>query len=107
MELTSIPYKNEIEAKDNINKRKKPVLDLNRVQTENRINKTIKRRSTCETSKNKKGKVKESWLCLLCQEDRKENMIQCIKCKGWVHDLCAGVESHRKKYVCDICVQTQ
>lgn len=52
----------------------------------------------------KKIKAKESWLCQLCEENREENMIQCIKCKNWVHDLCAGVESKIKKYICDICV---
>lgn len=106
MELTSSPYKNEIEAKANINKRK-PVLDVKKVKIEKVVNNTIKRRKTDETIKNNKNiKVKESWLCQLCKEDRKENMIQCVKCKGWIHDLCAGVESHRKKYICDICVQS-
>lgn len=106
MELTSSPYKNEIEAKEKINKGKKPVLVLNK--KEKGMQKTIKKRKIDETrNKNKKTKVKESWLCHLCKEDRQENMIQCTQCKGWVHDLCAGVESKIKKYTCDICVQSK
>lgn len=106
MELTSSPHKNEIETKENINKkRKKPVFNIKKMKTEN---KPTKRGKTDGTSKkNKKIKGKESWLCQLCKEDRQENMIQCLKCKGWVHDLCAGVESKIKKYICDICVQIQ
>lgn len=108
MELTSSTYKNEIEAKENINKRKKPVLDIKKVKTEKGINKTKKRRNANETcTKNKKIKAKESWLCQLCKEDREENMIQCMKCKGWIHDQCAGVGSKIKKYICDVCVQSQ
>ncbi|CAG9557750.1 unnamed protein product [Danaus chrysippus] len=108
MELTSSPYKNEMEAKENMNKKKKPILDMKKLKTEKKINKNIQRRSSDETyRKNKKMKTKKSWLCQLCKEDREEDMIQCSKCKGWIHDLCAGVESKIKKYTCDICVQSQ
>lgn len=107
IEITSSPYKSEIEVKVNINK-KKPVPDLKSIKTEKGVNKNIKRRNTDETCKKKKvKKIKESWLCKLCKEDREENMIQCKKCKAWIHDLCAGVENKIKKYICDICVQTQ
>ncbi|CAH2230178.1 jg12523 [Pararge aegeria aegeria] len=107
MELTSSPYKNEIENK-NISKGKKLVLDINKIKTEKGINETLKLKNTDETcKKNKKIKAKGSCLCQLCKEDREENMIQCIKCKGWMHDQCAGVESKIKKYMCDICVQSQ
>ena len=105
MELTSSPYKHELQVKENINKRKKPILDLNKVKTE--MGQTsVKRRNTEESSnKKKKEKAKESWLCKICEEDHVENMIQCIKCKDWIHDLCAGVERKIKpNYVCDICV---
>lgn len=105
MELTSSPYKNEMEAKENRNKNKKPKLNLTQIKTEKGINKTTKRNNTDKIcNKTKKNKAKESWLCQLCKEDREENMIQCTKCKGWIHDLCAGVESKLKKYICDICV---
>nr|XP_012149906.1 PREDICTED: uncharacterized protein LOC105663718 [Megachile rotundata] len=40
----------------------------------------------------------------ITSKDRKENMIQCLKCKTWVHDLCAGVNSKIKKYMCVACV---
>lgn len=82
-------------------------MDLNKVKIEKGVQKTIKKRKIDKTcNKNKKNKDKDSWLCLLCQEDRQESMIQCLKCKGWAHDQCAGVESKTKKYICDICVQS-
>lgn len=52
-----------------------------------------------KSNKDKKVNAKENWLCKLCNEDRKENMTECIKCKGWVHDLCADVEMNIKKYI--------
>lgn len=116
MELTSTPYKNERETKENKNNVKKPTFKLNKDKTEKVMNKSNKRKNTEETcnkkkhaqkKKNKKIKIKESWLCQLCKEDRQENMVQCLKCKGWIHDLCAGVESKIKKYICDICVQSR
>lgn len=48
-------------------------------------------------------KKKSDWFCFICGEDRKENMIQCLKCKSWVHDVCAGVNKRTKKFVCDVC----
>ena len=32
-----------------------------------------------------------------------ENMINCLKCKLWAHDLCAGVDKKTKKYICNGC----
>lgn len=48
-------------------------------------------------------KKKSDWFCFICGEDREENMIQCLKCKSWVHDVCAGVDKRTKKIVCDVC----
>lgn len=65
----------------------------------------IKKETTLQIKK-KKGNTttdNDDWFCSLCAEDRKENMIQCLKCKTWVHDLCAGVNKKIKKYVCDAC----
>ena len=58
---------------------------------------------TMEVEKKKAKKSKSDWFCNLCAKDREENMIQCLKCKTWVHDLCAGDDKKTKKYVCDVC----
>ncbi|XP_076395897.1 uncharacterized protein LOC105663718 [Megachile rotundata] len=66
----------------------------------------IKKESAVKIKKKKGNTITDigDWFCCLCAEDRKENMIQCLKCKTWVHDLCAGVNSKIKKYVCVACV---
>lgn len=78
IELTSSPYKtvlgNENNKKQNTAKRK------------------------LFTTKPKKQKIKKSkgdWFCHVCGEDREENMIQCLQCKTWVHDICVGVNKKR------------
>lgn len=48
-------------------------------------------------------KKKSNWFFFICEEDREENMINCLKCKLWAHDLCAGVDKRTKKYICDSC----
>jgi len=86
MEITSTPYKEEIE------------------NTVNKSKGEVKRKmQTMEVEKKKAKKSKSDWFCNLCAEDREENMIQCLKCKTWVPDLCAGVDKNTKKYVCDVC----
>ncbi|PSN57832.1 hypothetical protein C0J52_04372 [Blattella germanica] len=47
----------------------------------------------------KKLKDVEECYCELCNEDRIEGMIRCMKCKLWIHAKCAGVG----KGVCNGC----
>lgn len=69
---------------------------------ENIINKkkkaTIKKASLPKTTKEK-----GDWYCPICSEEREDSMIQCLKCKIWIHDICAGVNKRIKKYVCEAC----
>lgn len=62
-----------------------------------------KKESALKIKKKKGDTTTDDWFCSLCAEDREESMIQCLKCKTWVHDLCAGVNKKIKKYVCDAC----
>lgn len=34
----------------------------------------------------------EDWYCKICEERSVEDMIQCLRCKQWVHETCAGVK---------------
>ncbi|KAJ8887543.1 hypothetical protein PR048_013759 [Dryococelus australis] len=34
----------------------------------------------------------ESWYCVICSHDIKEDMIQFLSCNEWVHETCAGVK---------------
>lgn len=45
----------------------------------------------------------DEWYCLLCESCNVENMIQCISCKIWFHESCAGVKSGPVKFVCVNC----
>lgn len=57
--------------------------------------------STENAGPSKTENSEESWLCFYCDEDCKENMIQCVMCKRWAHVQCAGVASGI--FVCELC----
>lgn len=85
--ITSTPYKDDLEVKQtssNISKKK-----------------TVKRKVKFDSGISKKTNIKE-WYCKLCCESIIEDMIQCLKCRDWVHESCANIES-REKFLCDIC----
>lgn len=47
--------------------------------------------------------------CFYCgnnfSESKKgEGWIQCISCKRWVHDACAGAEEDQENFLCDYCI---
>ena len=67
--------------------------------TKNKRNAVINKKELALKIKKKKS----NWFCFICGEDREENMINCLKCKLWAHDLCAGVDKRTKKYICDVC----
>lgn len=54
------------------------------------------------TKKPRDGAVVE-WYCELCEEDKMEEMIRCMKCKVWIHAKCAGVGKGVKKFFCNAC----
>ena len=65
--------------------------------TENKENvrneKNKKNATICKKEfKSKIKKKKSNLFCFICEKDREENMINCLKCKLWAHDLCAGVD---------------
>ncbi|XP_045764351.1 uncharacterized protein LOC123866715 [Maniola jurtina] len=89
LELTSSPYKRELEAAKN------------------------KAKSKATNFKQKTKKVKavkdvpqeelEKWFCKICVLCSIEDMIQCLVCKCWVHEECACVKKGIKKYFCPSC----
>jgi hypothetical protein len=42
-----------------------------------------------------------SSFCFLCGD--KEDTIQCLQCRSWVHARCAKVKPSKKKYYCSKC----
>ena len=87
--LTSTPYKSQLE--ESIEKRKPKTLQF----------------TSNETAKKRKQESVSSWFCDLCEEDAQQDMIQCMLCKKWVHEECAGVKKWQKKYFCVKCKQSK
>ncbi|KAG8223666.1 hypothetical protein J437_LFUL001773 [Ladona fulva] len=54
------------------------------------------------TKKSRDGAAVE-WYCELCEEDKMEDMIRCMKCKIWIHAKCVGVGKGVKKFFCNVC----
>jgi hypothetical protein len=45
----------------------------------------------------------EDWYCFICEESSVQDMVQCIVCKKWAHETCAGVDKKRKSFICKLC----
>lgn len=90
-EITSSPYKDalEVKAAEKQKKGKKPTVPLKG------FGKTI---STTVTESNK-------WFCQECGEEEQSDMIQCMRCKAWIHCRCAGVTARKKKFYCESCTE--
>ena len=43
----------------------------------------------------------ETWYCIICGEDRMEDMVKCSKCGTYIHESCAG--GMNPKFTCDLC----
>ncbi|KFM72134.1 hypothetical protein X975_17024, partial [Stegodyphus mimosarum] len=50
-----------------------------------------------------KKETGDSWFCILCEETKEEEMIQCMKCHAWIHTRCAGISAAIKKFFCCNC----
>lgn len=83
--LTSSPYRNSLE---------------NAKQKSKKI--AAKKQLFDESSGNNDGET-SSWFCFLCKNCYEEEMIQCLKCRKWVHVRCAKVSPRRKIYYCSKC----
>jgi hypothetical protein len=38
------------------------------------------------------------WFCAVCEEVSEESTIQCMSCKKWCHESCAGVKKDKKGF---------
>lgn len=83
--LTSSPYKQQFSKSSTGLKRKK---------------------LTYPSSEDKKVRrsTNNDWYCEMCQSRLVEDMIQCMTCRQWVHENCAGVKKNVKKYFCLNCI---
>lgn len=83
--LTSSPYKQQLSKSSTGLKRKK---------------------LTYPSSEDKKVRrsTNNDWYCEICQSRSVEDMVQCMTCRQWVHENCAGVKKNVKKYFCLNCI---
>lgn len=101
--LTSSPYKNELIAA----KEKKTLKETK--ATISKAKKALKLQKEDEPKKKKIKKTQskdgdEDWYCMICEEKSIEDMIKCLRCKKWVHEICAGVKAGKKQFFCSECV---
>lgn len=56
---------------------------------------------TASLTTDKLSKIsKSSWYCPACNEDRVEDMRQCLTCAVWYHELCVGLTPADKTFYC-------
>lgn len=92
--LTSSPYKKDLEKRQ---EKRKPKI---RVQLDQNFQQAAK--------ENKRQKKNESsWFCEMCSTESVEDMIQCMSCRKWVHENCAGVKKGKKRFFCFVCISTK
>lgn len=63
--------------------------------------KNLKKISSTKPNNKKKHKKEtgdDSWFCLLCEETKEDEMIQCMKCRAWIHTRCGGVSAATKRF---------
>ena len=72
---------------------------LYKSQLEQKLNKI----ALPKVNKMQKIKTGDSWFCTLCAETKEEEMIQCLKCRIWIHTQCAGVSAKTKIFFCSNC----
>jgi len=91
--LTGSPYKKQLLESQKTNKNK-----TSQVKTSK-----VKRKVTIKINE------KDSSECIYCNEKygnsrAGERWVQCVSCRKWCHELCAGVSRHDPSFVCDLCV---
>jgi uncharacterized protein YfaT (DUF1175 family) len=86
--ITGSPYKQQLEIKQN--KSKEPKLKT-------KVSQSHDGAGTSRTLKSAKVKRQDDWFCKICEEISMQGMIQCMKCRLWVHEDCAKVTSKTKQ----------
>ncbi|XP_031333945.1 uncharacterized protein LOC116163957 [Photinus pyralis] len=113
-ELTSTPFKDELEkiiaAKENPKTKVKRKLSDESHATQKKgkgkqqMKNTKKRQVSSESEDDQQNTE-----CLYCnssflQSKSGEGWIQCLLCKQWAHDACAGVEDDEDVFQCNLCI---
>ncbi|KAB0803436.1 hypothetical protein PPYR_00406 [Photinus pyralis] len=105
--LTESPYKKELELKQKEKEKKEEKSRSNKQKAAAKKEKVNKNIADKENVKPKQPVIiietnEEDWYCSLCNESIIEDMIQCMQCRKWAHEMCAGVHV-KSSYICDLC----
>lgn len=100
--LTSSPYKKELLAA----KEKKKIKDEKSAYNKAKRALKLQNEETMSVDQPEKKKKKimpirpkeavGDWYCKICEEKSIEDMIRCLRCNQWVHEMCAGVKPGKK-----------
>lgn len=61
------------------------------------------KKKQCRGKENVAVESTDRWYCNICEEEFEQDMIQCLNCKCWVHEVCANVSKGAKKFYCSSC----
>lgn len=108
--LTSSPYKDTLEGKQNKVTEREKTKTSNETQKRKTFNLTTERRVSKRKLKFDNETIvidvnENDWYCIVCEDTCIENMHQCQMCKKWAHDSCAGVQEKTRNYVCCLCIE--
>lgn len=114
--LSSTPYKDELEAQQERRQQRAVKVKRNLGKPENsvapiRMQKKFPRATTSKTPLEDITLVEnvdivinpDEWFCFICEGKEVEDMVKCIKCGRWAHEVCSGVRKGAKKYICVYC----
>lgn len=57
----------------------------------------------CKGKENRSVDTSDRWYCKICEDEFEQDMIQCLACKCWIHEICANVSKGAKKFFCSSC----
>ena len=94
--LTSSPYKRRLSWTKSLQPRAKKTKLSNkpRVTRQSKV-------AVLTGPKISAKKAGNSWFCILCEEDRVEDMVRCVNSGTWIHATCAG--GIPPNHQCDLC----
>jgi hypothetical protein len=100
--ITGSPHKQILEEAEKKTKGRRGTAVKRRLQTSG-PEKTVKAKRSLPSVHRPINYNEDSWFCAICCDNFKEDMIQCLSCKQWVHEKCAGVRKGIKMYYCEKC----